>query len=311
MDELQGEPDRDHVPPALAGHAVIDAHTHAFPAEVFAAIWRWFARNAWPIRYQQPAPETARYLLDRGVGRVVALPYAHVPGLARRLNQFVVDLARDEPRVVPCATVYPGEDGARAILDEALGPLGCRGVKIHCHVQRLAPDDPRLDEVYDAAAAHGVPVVIHAGDAPSLPAEQEAVAARCRPEALAAALRRHPRTAVIVPHLGAERMEETAALLDRHEHLHLDTTMTLAGFFPLDATSHAADARQAAAWRDRAAGVVRAAPERILYGSDFPHVPYPWDRELESLARLGLPAAALRLILHDNAVRLFHLEALG
>ena len=31
------------------------------------------------------------------------------------------------------------------------GPAWLRGVKIHCHVQCVGPDDRRLDDVYDAA----------------------------------------------------------------------------------------------------------------------------------------------------------------
>ena len=274
----------------LATCSVTDAHVHLFPPRVFAAIWRWFDRHAWPVRYRLEARECARFLLDRGVARIVALPYAHVPGMAAALNRFVTDLAAEDPRILPGATVLPGEPGARAVLDEALGPLGSRAVKIHCHVMCVAPDDPRLDDVYDAAAAHGAPVVIHAGDAPATPGYRCDVKALCTPDALGRALARHPRTTVLVPHLGAERMEEVAALLARHDNLWLDTTMAIAGYLP---------------GAERALAVVRAHPERILYGTDFPNVPYPWDRELEALAGAGLPEPALRAILAGNAARLF------
>jgi len=274
---------------------IVDAHVHAFPPRVFEAVWRWFDRYGWPIRYKLHAKECIAFLLERGISRVVVLHYAHVPGLARELNRFVSDLALGEPRVVPCATVLPGEDGARAILDEALGPLGCRGVKIHCHVQCVAPDDPRLDDVYDAAAAHGVPVVIHAGDAPSSPAYKCDVEALCTPAALDRALARHPRTNVIVPHLGAGRVSEVVLLLEKHERLHLDTTMAIAGFLPD---------------LDRAADVVRANASRILYGSDFPNLPYEWDREIRNLESFGLPAADLAAIASGNATRLFSMDTL-
>ena len=293
------------VPPAFVGIPIFDVHVHAFPPRVFAAVWRWFDRHGWPIRYRLHALDCVRYLLDRGVSRVTALHYAHVPGLARELNRFAADLAREEPRVVPFATVLPGEEGARAILDEALGPLGCRGIKIHCHVQCVAPDDVRMQDVYDAAAAHGVPVLVHAGDAPSSPAYRCDPKALCTPESLARALTRHPRTTVVVPHLGAERMEEVAALLDRHENLHLDTTMAIAGFLPLESSRGATDPDRARAWLDRAANVIRRHPRRVLYGSDFPNIPYPWDQELGNLASLGLAPDDLAAVAGANARRLF------
>lgn len=274
---------------------IVDAHVHAFPTRVFEALWRWFDAHAWSIRHRLDARAAMRYLLDRGVARVVALHYAHAPGMAASLNRFVADLAAEEPRVVPCATVLPGEPGARAILDEALGPLGCRGVKIHCHVQCVAPDDPRLDEVYDAAAAHGVPVVIHAGDAPAFPAYRCDVKALCRPEAVERALARHPRATVIVPHLGAEAMEAHAALLDRHERLYLDTTMAVGDYF-------------GPGRRERALAIVRAHPDRVLYGTDFPNLPYEWDEELKVLLGAGLPEAHLAAVLGGNAARVFGLD---
>lgn len=297
-------------PAALAAHRIIDAHVHAFPPRVFAAVWRWFDTYGWPIpeRYRLPALAVVRYLLDRGVARVVGLAYAHAPGMAAGLNRFMADLAREEPRLVPCATVLPGEPGARAILDEALGPLGLRGVKIHCHVTCLAPDDPRLDDVYAAAAAHAVPVVIHAGDAPASPHYLCDVRALCTPDALARALARHPRTTVVVPHLGADRMEEVAELLGRHERLHLDTTMALGRFFPVDPSLAPTDRHLVDAWLERALAVVRAHPDRVLYGTDFPNVPYEWDRELVTLAGAGLPWATLEALLGGNAARLFALS---
>lgn len=296
----------DGPPHALAGRRIVDAHVHAFPPRVFAAVWRWFDQHGWSVRYRLEAREVVRHLLDRGVARVVALHYSHVPGMARALNQFVADLARDEPRVLACATVLPGEEGARAILDEALGPLGCRGVKIHCHVQCVAADDRRLDDVYAAAAAHRAPVVIHAGDAPALGGYQCDPKALCTTEAIDRALARHPRTTVIVPHLGADQMESIAALLDRRPNLHLDTTMVLARFLPMGATAHerVTDGERQRVL-DRALAIVRAHPDRVLYGTDFPNVPYEWDRELKVIAQAGLDDAALDALLAGNAERLF------
>jgi len=291
-------------PSALAGHPIVDAHVHAFPPRVFEAIWRWFDEHAWPVRYRLQARDALAHLLSRGIARVVLLHYPHVPGMAATLNAFAATLAAEEPRAIACASVLPGEPGARAILDEALGPLGCRGVKIHCHVQCLAPDDARLDDVYDAAAAHGVPVVIHAGDAPAFRQAGCDVHALCTPEALGRALARHPRTTVIVPHLGAARMEEVAALLGEHERLYLDTTMAIAGFLPFG-PDRRTDEAHAPVVQASALAIVRSHADRILYGSDFPNLPFAWDRELGVLAGAGLEPEALGAILGGTAARLF------
>src|SRR5690606_13814376 len=122
----------DYVPGSLP--PIVDAHVHLFPDPLFAAIWSWFERHGWPIRYRLHAREVLDFLFARGVERVVGLLYAHKPGIARALNQFMADLAADEPRLCGLATVLPGEPEAATILDEAFA-LGLRGVKLHCHVQ--------------------------------------------------------------------------------------------------------------------------------------------------------------------------------
>jgi len=48
--------------------------------------------------------------------------------------------------------------------------------------------------------------------------------------------------------------------------------------------------------------------DRILLGSDFPNIPYPYLTQLEGLARLDLGADWLRAVCYDNAARLFHVK---
>ena len=80
--------------------AVIDAHVHLFPPRMFEAIWRWFDANAWPVRHKLEAPAVIRFLLDRGVERIVALHYAHKPRIALAMNPSVArpnQVAADRP----------------------------------------------------------------------------------------------------------------------------------------------------------------------------------------------------------------------
>ena len=83
------------VPAALP--AVIDAHVHIFPDALFQAVRRWFDANAWHIRYALASKEIIGFLLSRGVDHVVALQYAHAPGIARELNRFMIEACRAHP----------------------------------------------------------------------------------------------------------------------------------------------------------------------------------------------------------------------
>jgi predicted TIM-barrel fold metal-dependent hydrolase len=49
--------------------------------------------------------------------------------------------------------------------------------------------------------------------------------------------------------------------------------------------------------------------DRILLGSDFPNIPYPYLHQLQALERLGLGEAWLRAVCHDNAADLFGLRS--
>ena len=50
---------------------------------------------------------------------------------------------------------------------------------------------------------------------------------------------------------------------------------------------------------------------RILFGSDFPNIPYPLSHAVESVLALPLSGAAKRRILWENGRALFGLEAAG
>lgn len=280
--------DREGTRVPLGLPPVFDAHVHLFPDRLADAVRAWFDAYGWEIRYRPSAREGMQFLLSRGVSRVLALPYAHKPGMARALNAFVAELAREEPRLLGGATVFPGEEGAVEILREAFA-AGLRAVKLHCHVQCVAPDDPRLHEVFALCASAGIPVVMHAGREPASDHYACDARALCGVEKVARVLRDHPALRLVVPHLGADEFSAYAALLERHDNLWLDTTMMLAGYFPGEDPS----------W------VVRVRPARILYGTDFPNIPYAWDRELTRLLGLGLPDEELAAVLGGNALSLF------
>lgn len=266
---------------------IIDSHVHLFPPPVFDAIWRWFDRHAWSVKYRLYADDVVAHLTGHGVSRLVGLAYSHVPEMARTLNRFMAELGRAHPAVIPFGTVLPGEPDAEAIIDEALA-LGLRGFKIHCHVQRLGPDDPRLDPLYARAAAARVPVVIHAGRQPCLDGYKVDIARICSADATRRALQRHPELTMIVPHLGDDEEDAYFAMLAEFPNLYLDTTMIVGGYF---------GERVAPATLERHA-------DRILYGTDFPNIPGEWDQELRWLEQHLAPAARDQ-ILGANAARLF------
>jgi len=237
-------------------------------------------------------PQVIDFLLSRGVEQLVALHYAHKPGLAVEMNRWMAKICADEPRVTGLATVYPGEQGTTEILEEAFG-LGLAGVKLHCHVQCMGPDHPGMEDVYRACVARDLPLVMHAGREPKSPGYACDPHEICSATLIEEVLRSYPALRLCVPHLGADEFGPYELLIERYDNLWLDTTMMLADYFP----------EAQLAWR-----MLSVRPERIMYGSDFPSLPYAWDRELQRIAERRSAEASLGDILGATARRFFRLD---
>jgi predicted TIM-barrel fold metal-dependent hydrolase len=96
--------------------------------------------------------------------------------------------------------------------------------------------------------------------------------------------------------MGAFETRLALRLLDRFPNLHLDTTMALTR------ASTPYTGIDPAVVRDR--DLVRYA-DRILFGSDFPNLPYPYEEERRDLWARDLPLAVYRRIFRDNALAFF------
>lgn len=268
---------------------VTDAHVHLFPDQFYAALHRWFDAHAWEIRFRGGAEQVVEKLRESGVSRMVALLFSHKPGTARYLNAYLAALQRSHPAVIGVAAVLPGEPDDLAIVREAIEVHGLRGVKIHCHVAKLAIDDPRVLRVLGACANLGVPAVVHAGKEPSSAAYGVDTRALCSAQQTRRVLQLFPDLRLVVPHLGADEYGDYLAMTREFAGLYLDTAMACADYFD--------------AGPDWAA--LERHSDRVLYGTDFPIVPYDADRELRVLARRIGSDAALAAILRGNADRLW------
>ncbi len=270
---------------------VIDAHVHVFPPALFEAVWSWFDAYAWPVRYRLDAGAGVNFLKERGLDHLVLMQYAHRPGIAAALNRFMAELCRDDVRLTGMATVFPGEAGAASILEEAFAS-GLAGVKLHAHVQCFALDGAPFDAVCRVCRAFQKPLVVHAGRepwSPHYPCDPHLI---CRADWIEAILKKYPDLKLCVPHLGADEFGEYRRLIQDYDNLWLDTTMALAGYLPFEGVPELTDLRA----------------DRILFGTDFPNLPYAWDREIRLLAARNLPQDLLENILWRNATRLFQIS---
>lgn len=285
LDDPEGDRVPDHLPP------VVDAHVHIFPDFLFDAVWGWFDQFGWPVRYRLYTERLIAFLLQRGIRHIVALQYAHKPGVAEQLNRYMSGLVCKNRAVTGLATVFPGESGARDILETAFKD-GLKGVKLHSHVQCFEMDSPAMHEIYRVCCDQALPLLIHAGREPKSPAYPCDPYKICHWTHVEHVLLNYPDLKLVVPHLGADEFEAYQRLLDRFDHLWLDTTMVLADYLPI---ANPPD-------------ISRLRSERLMFGTDFPNIPYAWDRELQRLDALEMDENSLRQVLSENAVALYQID---
>ena len=271
---------------------VIDAHVHLFPDNVFESIWQWFGKYGWPIRYRLNSPQIIEFLLSRGVSRIVGLHYAHRPGVARELNSYMAKLCRRFPRLTGMATVFPGEEDACQILDDAFDN-GLSGVKLHCHVQCFDMLGPAMKKIYELCTDKNKPLIMHVGREPKSPAYPCDPYKLCSADKLEHVIMTYPGLRLCVPHLGADEFDSYRRLLESYDNLWLDTTMTLSDYLPFDDIPNLAEMRA----------------DRIIFGSDFPNLPYAWDRELRRIGSLNLNRQQLAKLLRQNALEFYSINA--
>jgi predicted TIM-barrel fold metal-dependent hydrolase len=272
---------------------LVDVHTHFMPPNVLAKVWAFFedghaaVGHDWPIAYRQPEEERVALLRAFGVRRFSALSYPHKAGMASWLNSWAADFAARTADALRSATFFPEPDAAGYVAT-AIGD-GTRLFKAHLQVGGYDPRDELLEPVWELLAEAGVPVIVHCGSGPT-PGPYTG------PGPISEVLARHPRLTVIIAHLGTPEYGEFLTLAEGRRGVYLDTTMACTDFM-----------ERLAPFPPELLPRLAAAADRILLGSDFPNIPYPYLEQLQALARLGLGADWLRAVCYDNAVRLLGL----
>ncbi len=275
---------------------IVDVHTHFLPAPVMRAVWAYFDEAEanygvpWPITYRWQDDARLAHLRAMGVLRFTALVYAHKPGMARWLNDWSLDFAAKVPDCLPTATFYP-EVGAAGYVRDSLD-RGARVFKVHVQVGDFDPRDRLLDPVWDLLAQARAPVVTHCGSAP-LPGRFTG------PGPIGEVARRFPELRLIVAHLGAGEFADFLQMCRSRPNTWLDTTMGLTDFM-----------EEMTAYPRELLPPLREAAEqgKVLFGSDFPNIPYPVAHQVQVLMDRDLD---MPQILWHAPAHLFGLQAPG
>lgn len=244
----------------------------------------------WPVEYRGTDTQRLSQLRELGVCAFTSLVYAHKPGMAAWLNDWCAAFAAATPDCLPTATFYP-EPGVDEYVASAIDQ-GARIFKVHLQVGEFDPRNALLAPVWGQLAEAGIPVVVHCGSGP--------VAGEFTgPGPISDVVARNSKLQLIIAHMGAPEYSEFLALAGKYSGVRLDTTMAFTTFmnelaeFPTDLLPELLDA---------------GLRGDVIFGSDFPNIPYPYDEAVDALERLCLGDAWMRSVLYSNAAELFGLN---
>ena len=183
-----------------------------------------------------------RYMDRNGIDKSIVLPIAPFSTGAEYL-----EACAGEPRLIPFASVHPSGDWEKELQEAMQG--GCRGLKIHPNLQRIAPEDPFFFDLLEAFAPYGRPLIAHTGEFDYY-IVKDGYAAYGDIRRLEKLIAAFPNVPFILGHMGLYYPERAIELARRYEHTYLETS-----FQPLKIVREALDA---------------AGRERVMFGSDWP-----------------------------------------
>ncbi len=272
---------------------IIDIHVHFMPDNVMRKVWRYFEHAGplvgaqWVVKYQLDEAERVSLLRDLGVLRYGALSYPHKADMAVWLNEWASSFALANPQSFHCATFYP-EVGAQDYVRSAIA-TGAQLFKAHVQVGGYDPRDPLLEPVWQVLEEERVPVIVHCGAGPT-PGKFTGIVP------FSEVLGNFPRLVAVIAHMGNPDYGAFLDLATRFPNVHLDTTMVFTDFTESKAPFP----------RPLRARLAEMA-DRIVLGSDFPNIPYPYADQITALVNLGLGDDWMRQVLYDNAARMMNI----
>jgi len=314
------------VPVAYSRVMLVDAHSHLFPAA-------WAQHGRMP-----PDMFDVHALLERqssaGISTtIVSDPHIWYGDLdpmsierAREYNDFAGELAREHaPSILALATAAPwrGEEHVRE-TERALEELGLPGVALATSdAGRYLDGVP--DSFWELVRDRRAPVFLHPGgttvgqelmdmyrlgEVCGRPLDTTLTLARA---ILFGVLERFPDVSILCAHAGGA----ICTIADRLDFGHeLRGYAALGPWGPVE-LAEKPSAYVARLWLDTVTygpaglrpALERVGPERLVFGSDNPPVPFPLDRSLGHVRALELSAEDEAAVLGGNAARLFDVAA--
>ncbi len=162
----------------------------------------------------------------------------HVP------TESILKICKMSSKLIPFCSVHPRDKDKNYKLIKYIGE-GCRGLKIHPVIQRVAPDDPATLELLEEVKSYNVPVLFHTGWGSI--GNGEYGFARHYKKILDA----FPKMTFIFAHIGFYEPLSFIELIEKHQNVYVDTSWQPEGII--------------------LKAIEKLGEDRILLGSDWPY----------------------------------------
>lgn len=265
---------------------VIDAHCHIYPDKIASK-----AAGAITKFYEAPEVKphgdgTVGMLLENGqragVDKFIVQSVATTPHQVGSINSFIAETVKNSGgRLVGLGTLHPDSENQEQDVQNIID-LGLHGVKLHPDIQGFKIDDYRCLKIYELCEKARLPILMHTGDSRF---------DNSNPNRLLPILEIYTNLTVIGAHFGGWSMwEEASKTLSHIPNLYVDCSSSMQWLTD-----------------EKTVEIIRRyGAERVLFGSDYP-MWSPYD-ELERFMSLDLTPEERKLILSENAIKLFNLN---
>ncbi len=261
---------------------VIDSHCHIYPEKIASK-----AVGATDKFYdvKSHGEGTVAHLMERcraeGVDHAIVQSVATTPKQVKSINEFIAaEVSASCGFLTGLGTLHIDSEDMQGDIQH-LAELGLKGVKLHPDIQRFAVDDRRLWKMYEICQAKKLTMLVHTGDYRY---------DFSNPDRVMNVLENFPDLKFIGAHYGGWSVwEEASKKLSGFKNFYVDCSSSF-GF------SDNADFKEI---------TLRYGVDKVLFGTDYPM--WGLKEELENFFALGLDEHSNRMILSENAKKLFNI----
>ncbi len=282
-------------------YTIIDSHCHVYPEKIAAkaveSTDHFYDTHAFGLG-------TVTDLLTKGAAAgcdgYVIQSVASTPHHVESINRFIATAISEAEsqgqsgKLTGLGTLHPDHPDLRGAVKDILSH-GLHGVKLHPDMQKFCMDDPKAYPIYELCVEYNLPILMHMGD-PRFDYSH--------PDRLYRVLTDFPTLTVAAAHMGGwANWDYACERLSDFRNLYVDTSSSMA----TPAKEYGIEPHVESLTPEHTAALIRKwGAEKVLFGSDYPM--WSQEEDLRVFFEMGLTEEENRLILSENARRVFRIE---